>query len=517
MLKKFLSSALVLVMLLSALVACGTDVEDPAATDNGGNGDGGNADVSDSVSETEHQLELDSETDWNGRTFTMLVRKSRETHYGIEAPEFGSSQLEKAIWERNNKVINEYNVNLKYVPIKDSNEAGVWAAGVAEEIERSVSAGSTEYDAVAPDYCTSVQDKGYFTNLLDLEFEHFDAPWWWDNWNEAFTINGKLNSAVGWLTLDVVQGIEVVYFNPAIMETVFTADNGFGDYESVYDLVYDGDWTLENMKTLGKLATYNVVWSGAPGETGAQGDQYVHGTIMHYCGTRGLFVSLGGRFVKYYDDGSPYIELATTTNQGIVDAMGSWMRNNPEVFYTSYSENYGHGLGQNENPATAAQYFKDGHALFFCYGIRAAEKLASLDMEYGVLPHPTLEGGTDYKTTTFGTSFFAIERQRTDEAKAFASFMLEALNYWSYDIVKPVYYEKTLKLQNVGNDKEAADMIDLAVEGAYLDLGYISNIGNCVSMIEKGVMQGTSLSQLWTSDNGKTEQELADWVNGYLR
>lgn len=510
MTKRILCALVAILLLLPVMVSCRNE-EEPVDTEP----------VTEVVeSETETTLESESETeyqhklelpdkDWNGREFVMMVRKARTAQFGnTDEVSFGATQLEKAIYTRNRNVEQKYNVNLKYVPIADNDGTG-WSNGITNEVDRSVKGGSQTYDVLAPDSICNLETKGYFQDLNASEYAHFDAPWWWQPWTEAFTVNGVQRTCNGWLSLEIVESLPVVYFNTQIMSGLDTG------YDSIYDAVYAGEWTLELMAKLGKEATYNVVWSGAPGETGAQGDEYCHGTILHINGLRSMTYSLGFQSTFYEDDGSLYLDYNAAGNQDAIDALKAWIVNNPEVFYCSYNTTYGHGLGQNEDPKVSAGYFTSGHALFYNMGLMTAKVLAGAGMEFGVLPQPTLEKGQVGSTHTFGLSCFAIERQRTDDQKEFGMFVLEALCYYNYADVKEVYYEKTLKLQRAGTDKEAAEMIDLAVENAYID---VLCVAERVQLgFDAAIFKGQSLSSIWIANGTKYQNALTQWVDGYLK
>ena len=299
MTKRIVCITLALMMLLVTFVACKENTPDVQESETESQSTN---DVVESESETDPEsgeitLGL-PDTDWNGRKYTMLVRKARIDQFGDGPVSFGSTAVEKAVYERNETVKTEYNVNIEYLTVTDSGVSGGDSSKGGEmrsKLDASALGGCTEYDAVAPDFYWKCETKGYFADLLTLDHLNFDAPWWWSNWSDLYEINGKQTTCVGWLTLDIVQGMEVVYFNNQILDE--TSD------ENLYQLVYDGKWTLDKMIQLSKEATYNVVWSGASDETGAQGDDYVHGTIMHYMGHRSFFFSLGGRLATVEEDG----------------------------------------------------------------------------------------------------------------------------------------------------------------------------------------------------------------------
>ena len=510
MTKRILCALLATLMLLPIMVGCRKE-EEPVDTEPTTEVVESQTETtleSESETEKQHTLEL-PEKDWGGREFVMMCRKARIHQYGYEEEvSFGATQLEKAIYTRNQTVETTYNVNLKYVSIADNDGTG-WGNGIINEVAKSVEAGSQTYDVVAPDSICNLETKGYFENLNALEYAHFDAPWWWEPWTEAFTINGVQRTCNGWLSLEVVESLPVVYFNTQIMSGLETG------YDTIYDAVYAGEWTIDLMIQLSKDATYNVEWSGIPDTTGALSDDYCHGTILHVNGLRAMLYSLGYRTTLYEDDGSIYLDYSTTKNQDVIDKLKGWIVNNPEVFYCSYNTTYGHGLGQNETPKVSAGYFTSGHALFYNMSLQSAALIAGAGMDFGVLPQPTMTEGEVGSTHTLGNTCFAIERQRTDDQKQFGLFILEALCYYNYTDVKPVYYEKTLKLQRAGADKEAGDMIDLAVNNAYIDVLCVAE--RVTPALDAAIFQGTSLSQLWISNGTKYQDALTKWVDGYLK
>ena len=508
--KKGLCLLLGLLLLLLTVVSCGekkppadqTPASDesttvPVRTDEPG-------------TEKEYKLELPERSFKNGdipREFTMLCRQNRIDQFFQENAAIGSSQLEKAVYERNCFVEETYGVEINCITTSDSGPDNVKGSEFNTKLAASAMANSNQYDVVAPDYYWGCETKGYFANLYDLDYLYFDAPWWWTAWNECFTIDNKLTSAVGWLTLDIVQGMEVVYFNPTMMENL--------GYNDIYSEVYDKTWTIERMMEIGKAATYGI------NEDGSLEDGYVYGTILHYMGLRNLFFSLGGRFASYdEDDRTIYYDFVTPTNEAIAQKLTKWLRDgyDSEVYYCAYGT-VGHDLGVNERPTVTAQMFSAGHSLFYCYGLKTAELLVSLNTKFGILPAPLMNGEQEnYISTTFGTSYFAIERHHPEEQKNFAAFILEALNYYSYTMVKDVYYIKTLKLR-YASDVAVRDMLDFVVENTYLDFAYLtsSHTGNLMGKMLSCITNGTALSTAWISLEGSALEKLQTYLQGYLK
>ena len=435
---------------------------------------------------------------FDGRTFTMLCREARINQFDVDKDKV-ASKLDSEVYSRNKLVEQTYDVNIKMItcPDGDSKHKGV---EFNQRLETSSLGGCTDYDVVAPDYYWGCETHGYFTNLLELPNLNFESPWWWSAWNDCFTIGGNLTSAVGWLTLDIVQGMEVVYFNKT-MAAALEVDN-------LYEKVRSGEWTIEEMKTLSIKA--------ADPEQATP----VYGTILHYMGMRNMIYSLGAQLSTYDEGGNVQFTFNTPKNQTVADKLHAWVFDGVgDVFYCAYNE-VGHNLGVNENPTVTAQMFAENRALFYCYGIKTAELLATNHdtLDFGILPAPTLKSGDPLVSTTFGTSYFSVERGRNEEQKDFASFILEALNYYSYTMVKDVYYKQVLKLQ-YADDLEDSEMIDYVIENAYLDFAYLTDnyTGHLLSYMEKSIVEGTGLDSRWESIGTKAQTRLQDYIDGYKK
>ncbi len=222
---------------------------------------------------------------------------------------------------------------------------------------------------------------------------------------------------------------------------------------------------------------------------------------------------------EYNAEGTVELDLGTPKNDEVVTVLTDWIHSGDcNVFYAANNE-FGHNLGNNEKPQDTAEMFAADHALFYCYGIKAAELLAGMDVKYGILPPPLANAEQEkYVTTTFGTSYFSIERGLSDARKERAAFILEALNYYSYTMVKDVYYENNLKLR-YSSDPQTSDMLDYVVENAYIDFAHITDnyTGGLRSVMLSAIINKMSLSTVWRANQKQAKNKLAEYIEGYLK
>jgi hypothetical protein len=94
--------------------------------------------------------------------------------------------------------------------------------------------------------------------------------------------------------------------------------------------------------------------------------------------------------------------------------------------------------------------------------------------EFGVVPIPKYdESQEEYKTLLHDQfTVVSIPTTVTGDRLDMVSAVLEALGSAGYRVVRPVYYEDTLRTK-IAQDPQSAEMMDIIVEGIYIDAGII--------------------------------------------
>ena len=100
--------------------------------------------------------------------------------------------------------------------------------------------------------------------------------------------------------------------------------------------------------------------------------------------------------------------------------------------------------------------------------------MRQMEQEYGVIPMPKYDAQQNGYNTLLHDQFtiVAIPTTVTGERLDMMGAVLEAMGSASYKIVKPVYYEETLRTK-IASDPQSALMLDIITEGIYIDLGII--------------------------------------------
>ena len=231
--KRTISLALVLMMLLGAFAGCGSDPAETTAS----------AEVTDTTAaETETETlyepdDLPADLRYDGETINTFGW-SGPAAIEFFAEEMNGELVNDAIYQRNLSVEERLGVQLEYVLQPGAyNDRNTWANTVVN----SVQAGDGAYD-IASGYSMSgatLAFKGVSINLNDLQYLNFDKPWWPASLQEEATCGGKLYFCSGDISTYMIYYLYGTYFNKQLI-----IDH---DLENPYDLVREGTWTLDKM------------------------------------------------------------------------------------------------------------------------------------------------------------------------------------------------------------------------------------------------------------------------------
>ncbi len=476
--KKILLLILAITMLLGTLAGC-----------NGGKGNG--VETTAAPVETDAPYEL-TVVDMENEEMVILAPYGKIWQF--EEWSYNSDNLNLAILRRNDRVEDTLNCDIKMSWVHGS---GSSVASAMDELLTQEMLGQTgAYDMVFAEYWWNLEAKGYFENLIDSELSPviaLDQPFFCQGWNDVATINNTLVSAMGYGSVEMMARVTVTYFNKPWYESLFDGN--------VYDFITNGQWTLETMEAMSKIAESDLNEDGMDVE---QGDKF--GFLCPLQSGRALFYSMGGRFWQKNADGAWTYDYLSDANVQRFDALYDFINDNEYL--------------TNEDYTVQAKWFADNQVLFFLSELSLGTTIKKTgDVKYGLLPFPKFNTDqTDYISTLSNAASYSIPT--TADSKVNSGIFLNAYNYFAYDTIRPAYYEQVLKLENV-QDPESAGVIDLVMNSIYLDFGFIYNanlgtINNIYydTLIRQGKRQFQSeyYKKLETLD-----QDLADFIAAYTR
>lgn len=232
---KKLTSAVSLALIFAfLLVSCS---QSPSDSDNSGASDG-----TDTTSPAVSRLDELGERDFGGADFVILdANGSPSLHTNIPGDESNGEIINDGLIERDRKISDMYNVNIRYVQIPNASEG-------ASTLRSSVMAGEREYNLIYSTISGSslgtLATEGILANLCNIGTLSLDREWWSPLIYENCRISERMYYTGGDIAPSIYCAPACIYANQLLL----------GDYkidiEEIYDKVEAGEWTLDYMNTL---------------------------------------------------------------------------------------------------------------------------------------------------------------------------------------------------------------------------------------------------------------------------
>ena len=424
------------------------------------------------------------EMDLGGETITVLFREAFRDEF--DADTTTGEKLNDAVYEKNEALETQFNCVLDYIP----NPSTDWGGGYQAVVSKSVLAGDEAYDIISgPSFhIPTLAYDGYLYNLNDLDYLDLDRIWWSQELEQTSSFGGNVYLVCGDISLGLIRYLHCTYFNKRIAQDL--------DLPDLYDLVLNGKWTVDAIETLSKGLYSDLNNNGASDvEEDAYG--YLAGTYLLW---RAYYDAVGADILVLDKDGKAMIAEDVTRAQDLADLLTRWVGTGSTNDIISNSSN-------DENYAA----FSSGRALF-TMGRFVDCETAYRDMkdDFGILPIPKWdEEQEEYRVTICGSeSTFGVpvNSSKTDYIGA----VLEAMAYESYKTVTPVYYESTLKVKYMRDDK-VSKIIDIIHDGARfsptLQLSKLTGMAPD-KFITNAVQQEISFSTIWAESSSALAEKL---------
>ncbi len=414
--------------------------------------------------------------DGTPRDFTIMVRKSRYDY--IWAKEATGDRINDSAYERNMKLEELYNIRIKIA--ESAEDTAAW-------FSTAILAGTGEYDLVVHDYWWALEIQGLYQNLTDFSEIDTDAPYWYENWNKNTTINGKLYSIAGDAALEVVQNLEIIFFNKSI-----ASDNGI----DLYKIVGENGWTIEMMLTICSQTAKNL------NDDNKEDD--VYGALYDVHSMRSQLFAAGLVLTEPSDNGFVKIVANTEKNINICTSVTKLIHDQNVRYDTNTARST-----SNKGPTI----FTNGYSLFYATALYLGKTLRANapGFNYGVIPMPKYDESAEYISTTYGSSVFAIPLSVNDAHMS--AVVLDAMNAVSNDTIVYSFYDIVMKNQ-IADAQEDADMIDMARARLYVDFEFINSLG-LLTAFQNAVENDVGITSSLKSVSAIAEKKLAILLENY--
>ena len=300
------------------------------------------------------------EKDFGGAAFRVSTKQG--TLYEIDADEMTGDLLNDALYERNLRIEERFNVEI--VPI--ITEAGDGMTQV-NNVRQSIIAADDAFELAATYVYTtgSIITDGYYRNWLNMPYNDFTKPWWIHGINDNFRVGDAVYAVVGDMCLSTLKLTYGLFYNR-------TRGEDYGLNVSLYDTVLSGNWYLDDF-----LSAVSDVYEDTNGDTVRDAEDFYGFTGE--CATNLDIYSFAFDIPIMRRDAEGKPELVFNTEKTVSAA---------EKISRLYWEMNGSFIPENDSGKPVVM-FKDGHALFTTTWLgNAFASYREMENDYSILPYP---------------------------------------------------------------------------------------------------------------------------------
>ncbi len=393
---------------------------------------------------------------FDGETFTILCRTDSGNSkylYEIIADENETEIVNQAVYERNLNVEERFGIDLVAHDIPGGwNDSGDFI----NTFRNSTLAGSGAFDLIMgyQAYMCELGLNELYVNFYDIPYikEDINNVYFFQDNVQELTVNDKIYFLVGDYCLTYFEYLYVMYFNKQIAE-----NENLGD---IYQIVRDGDWTIDKCIELSKGIYRDLDGNGWKGED----DQF--GYITDYENTAdAIFSFFDVQSTSRNEDGEVVLSLDQGKMVSILEKMIAFYETD-DVFAHKTSS------GDAEIPFDAI--FTEDRALFYPDRLDKAQEYRSMETDFGIIPFPKWDVNQD-KYYTQAQNAYSVAVVPLDAPNLeMTGAIFDVLSALSYDLVTPAYYNMALK-GKFARDDESGEMLDIIRDGICINFGFFYN------------------------------------------
>ena len=348
-----------------------------------------------------------------------------------------------AIYRRNAKVQEQFGVTLNFTgtPGNYNNQSAFVNACI-----NSTQAGADAYDLFCGYTMTgaTLMTQGVTQDLTSYDIMEFDKPGWPKSLISKATVNGGIYFASGDISTNFIHMMYLTIFNKDMLKDLHNIDA-----KELYDLAYDGQWTLDKF-----IELTNGVYLDQDGDSVAsEGDRF--GVVVTQVHFDPFYAGSDLTTVDVNADGELVLS-ADLFSQKTVDLLEKLC----DLLHVS-----GNAYIKKSEPLFAA-----GQALLIVdrpYVI--SRSFTNTSFSFGILPIPKYDANQEeYRTCLgFGYTMYMLSSAAPNAEAAAAT--LELMAYQSYLNVTPALFEESMKLR-YADQSDDAFMFDIIRNSVDIDV-----------------------------------------------
>ena len=435
-------------------------------------------------------------------TFDVLVysNKVQTTYYsediGYDLYTTTDEVLNTAVMERNNYVEQLTGVEIVAHPVDN----------VITTLNDEIAGGMSTYDMAMP-FMPGAATLAQEGKLHALNSEKLSAyidlsqPWWDANATAGLSVDGIVYFTTGDISIMQKVVSTAVTFNKDMYASLFPGE------KTLYEMVDDGEWTLDKMIELAKKATVQ------DGDGDWDIDDQWGCSASH--GDANMFYLASGNTIcaKDSDDLPVFSMNSTSSVSAAIKVLEALQSDGWAIMAQDMSQ-----MGATDIWKASLDVFGEGRALFRTTAFSAIKKLRAYEegVEFGIVPMPKLNAEQEkYYTPCSAHMAYAVVIPNCVEDEEFSAYMTELVCCEAKNYVTDAYYEVTLKKRD-SKDDETERMLDLIFSNVIYDTGYIYGFSGA-SNILTGLMssKGTDVQSSIEEVEDSIESAIEDTIENF--
>ncbi len=486
--KNFISTVLLMSMLLTT-AACGDSGSKPSDSTTSPSDQSETTVAEDPAT----KLELPSDINYNGQTFTILT--TQHASYEYDAVEETGDIVNDAVFRRNQAVEDQLGIKFNFII-----QPGQWndRENFNATVKNSIVAGDNSFDLVngVVVIVLPMASEGLFIDANKLEFVNLNKPWWVQGMNDNLAIGGKLYGFIGDASLSLYKDLSVCYFNKKLLTEY--------KLEDPYELVRSGKWTVDKM-----IEMINSVSGDLDGDGKITPEKDLLGLISCTVPTRAFQTSTEVKVIEYDSDKNPMIADLSEKDVDLYNKLYNVFMKSDNVYNN----------GNNEHQKYTG-YFAEDRSLLMTTFLYATDYLRDMKTDFGIVPYPKRDENQEKYHTQIGTSTSMFFVPQTTADPKLTSMVCEALSYYSRKDVTPAYYEVALK-EKYTRDEEVKEMLEIIRDSAQMDFTFAYStafspfINTLFEYYPGETEKADHIASFYASKKSAWEATLADIVKAY--
>lgn len=382
------------------------------------------------VEEEERPMHKVPEMDFESAAFNILYPDWQGYKYYFFADETNGDPMNDAIFNRTTIVEEYLNVDIVQTQV-----AGI--ADVAPAVQQSVTAQDDAYQ-LALTHCiqnvSSMVTGGYLYNYDKLNYVDYNSEWWNREMMDVLRL-GK-NTYYG-VSDYMIPCPYAIFFNKNLIEDY--------NFENPYELVYNGEWTLDKFCEMATTVTTDTNGDG----------QYTNEDIIGVC------VEEGSKYISFMTGADQY--MTKRNEQGRIELD---MNTDRMITIVEKLAALANTTGVVADEGTI--FIQDGKLLFELHTIANAVNYRDTEVDIGILPYPKFDTAQENYISLDWGGLMCIPTTIGNPDLVGAT--LELLAYESANEVIPTYYDVLLE-GKLARDTDTIAMLDILFNTIAYEVG----------------------------------------------